>query len=81
MSWYPRIHAAAKRVLPTHLPTQAANLARSVSALLVKRTTCLPVLVRTYPHLAPEYMCQLKMPLTKRPDYCRLAQVPADPSL
>ena len=49
MPWYPRVLAAVTAALPQLLPTQAANLALLVSALLAKRTLCLSELARAYP--------------------------------
>jgi hypothetical protein len=49
MAWYPRVRAAVTAALPSLLPTQAANLALLVSALLAKRTLCLSELARAYP--------------------------------
>jgi hypothetical protein len=47
--WYPRVRAAINAAGPALLPTQAANLALLVSALLAKRTLCLSELARAYP--------------------------------
>jgi hypothetical protein len=49
MTWYPRVRAAINAALPTFLPTQAANLALLVGAILAKRTLCLSELARAYP--------------------------------
>ena len=49
MPWYPRVRAAVLAVLPGLAPTQAANLALLVSALLARRTLCLTELARAYP--------------------------------
>jgi hypothetical protein len=49
MPWYPRILAAIKGALPALAPTQAANLALVVSAILSKRTCCLSTLARAFP--------------------------------
>lgn len=49
MPWYNRVHAAVAAALPTLAPTQAANLALLVSALLARRTLNLSDLARAYP--------------------------------
>jgi Transposase DDE domain len=49
MAWYPRVARAVTAALPFLVPTQAANLALLVSALLAKRTLCLTELARAYP--------------------------------
>ena len=49
MPWYPRIRAAVQRALPSLRPTQAANLALLVGALLARRTLNLTDLARAYP--------------------------------
>jgi hypothetical protein len=49
MRWYPEIRAAVKRCMPFLLPTQGANLALLVRALLIKRTLCQTELARTFP--------------------------------
>ena len=49
MAWYPRVRAAINGALPFLLPTQAANLALLVSAILARRTLCLWELARAYP--------------------------------
>ena len=49
MPWYPRVAAAVTAAVPSLRPTQAANLALLVSALLAKRTLCLSELARAYP--------------------------------
>ena len=49
MRWYPEIRAAVKRCVPFLLPTQAANLALLVRAILIKRTLCQTDLARTFP--------------------------------
>jgi Transposase DDE domain len=49
MAWYPRVRAAVTAALPLLAPTQAANLALLVSALLARRTLCLSELARAYP--------------------------------
>jgi hypothetical protein len=49
MPWYPRVRAAVAAAVPALLPTQAANLALLVSAILAKRTLCLTELARAYP--------------------------------
>ena len=48
MRWYREINAAVKRCMPFLLPTQAANLAMLVRAILIKRTLCQTELARTY---------------------------------
>jgi hypothetical protein len=47
--WYYRARAAINAATPFLVPTQAANLALLVSAILKKRTLCLSELARTYP--------------------------------
>lgn len=49
MSWYPQIRSAVKRCMPFLLPTQGANLALLVRAILIKRSLCQTELARTYP--------------------------------
>ena len=49
MKWYPEIRRAVKRCLPFLLPTQGANLALLVRAILLKRSLCQSELARTYP--------------------------------
>ena len=49
MPWYPRVARAVAAALPFLAPTQAANLALLVSALLARRTLCLSELARAYP--------------------------------
>ncbi len=49
MPWYGRVHGAIQAALPFLLPTQAANLALLVSAILARRTLCLSELARAYP--------------------------------
>ena len=49
MPWYPRVARAVAAAVPSLLPTQAANLALLVSAILAKRTLCLSELARAYP--------------------------------
>src|SRR5438045_146383 len=49
MPWYPRVLTAIKSALPALAPTQAANLALLVSALLARRTCCLSALARAFP--------------------------------
>jgi DDE family transposase len=49
VAWYPRVRAAVAAALPFLAPTQAANLALLVSALLARRTLCLTELARAYP--------------------------------
>src|SRR3954454_12896059 len=47
--WYNRVRSAINATAPFLLPTQAANLALLVSAILKKRTLCLSELARAYP--------------------------------
>jgi hypothetical protein len=47
--WYYRARAAINAAAPFLVPTQAANLALLVSAILKKRTLCLSELARAYP--------------------------------
>ncbi len=49
MKWYSEIRAAVKRCMPFLLPTQGANLALLIRAILIKRTLCQTELARTYP--------------------------------
>ncbi len=49
MKWYPEISTAVKRCMPNLLPTQAANVALLVRAILIKRSLCQTELARTYP--------------------------------
>jgi Transposase DDE domain len=49
VKWYREIRLAVKRCLPFLLPTQGANLALLVRAILLKRTLCQTELARTYP--------------------------------
>ncbi len=49
MKWYPEVRAAIKRAMPFLLPTQGANLALLIRAILIKRTLCQTELARTYP--------------------------------
>lgn len=49
MKWYPEIRATVKRCMPFLLPTQGANLALLIRAILIKRTLCPTDLARTYP--------------------------------
>jgi hypothetical protein len=49
MRWYPEIRAAVNRCMPFLLPTQGANLALLVRAILMKRTLCQTDLARTFP--------------------------------
>ena len=49
MPWHPRVWTAINAALPSLPPTQAANLALLVGALLAKRTLCLSALARAYP--------------------------------
>ncbi len=66
MPWYPRILAAIKTALPTLAPTQAANLALLVSALLVRRTCCLSTLARVFPTPATRRVAAPKHDLLHR---------------
>ncbi len=49
MPWYYRTRAAINAAMPSLVPTQAANLALLVSAILKKQTLCLSELARAYP--------------------------------
>jgi hypothetical protein len=49
MKWYSEIRATVNHCLPFLLPTQAANLALLVRAILIKRTLCQTELARTFP--------------------------------
>jgi hypothetical protein len=49
VKWYREIRLAVKRCLPFLLPTQGANLALLIRAILIKRTLCQTELARTYP--------------------------------
>ena len=49
MPWYYRVLSAINTAMPFLAPTQAANLALLVSALLKKQTLCLSELARAYP--------------------------------
>jgi hypothetical protein len=49
MPWYARTLAAVTTCCPTLLPTQAANLALLVAAILTRRTLVLADLARAYP--------------------------------
>jgi len=49
MKWYREIRTAVKLCMPFLLPTQGANLALLIRAILLKRTLCLTELARTYP--------------------------------
>lgn len=49
MPWYYRVRNAINAAAPFLAPTQAANLALLVSAILKKRTLCLSELARAYP--------------------------------
>jgi hypothetical protein len=49
LPWYYRIENAINAAMPFLVPTQAANLALLVSAILKKRTLCLSELARSYP--------------------------------
>ncbi len=48
MKWYREINTAVKHCLPSLLPTQTANLALLVRAILIKRSLCQTELARTY---------------------------------
>ena len=49
MPWYLNVSAAVTTMLPALCPTQAANLALLVAAILAQRTLCLIDLARAYP--------------------------------
>ena len=49
MPWYYRVRVAINAAAPFLAPTQTANLALLVSAILKKRTLCLSELARAYP--------------------------------
>lgn len=49
MKWYPEIRATVKRCMPFLLPTQGANLALLVRAILIKRSLCITDLARAFP--------------------------------
>jgi hypothetical protein len=49
LPWYYRVQDAINAAMPFLVPTQAANLALLVSAILKKRTLCLSELARSYP--------------------------------
>ena len=49
MKWYPEVRTVVKRCMPFLLPTQGANLALLVRAILLKRTLCQTALAQTYP--------------------------------
>ena len=49
MPWYYRVRTAINAAAPFLAPTQTANLALLVSAILKKRTLCLSELARAYP--------------------------------
>lgn len=49
MPWYYRVRNAINAAAPFLLPTQTANLALLVSAILKKQTLCLSELARAYP--------------------------------
>lgn len=66
MPWYPRILAAIKGALPALAPTQAANLALVVSAILSKRTCCLSTLARAFPTPGVRRVVQPKHDLLHR---------------
>jgi hypothetical protein len=66
MAWYPRVRAAVAAALPGLLPTQAANLALLVSALLARRTLCLSELARAYPTPAARRVAAPKHDLLHR---------------
>ena len=54
MKWYREIRSAVKRCMPFLLPTQGANLALLVRAILIKRSFCQTELARTYPALSSD---------------------------
>lgn len=66
MPWYTRVHAAIQRALPALRPTQAANLALLVSALLARRTLNLTDLARAYPTPAARRVARPKHGLLHR---------------
>ncbi len=66
MPWYPRVAAAVTAAVPSLRPTQAANLALLVSALLAKRTLCLSELARAYPTPAVRRLAAPKHDLLHR---------------
>lgn len=66
MPWYNRVHAAVAAALPTLAPTQAANLALLVSALLARRTLNLTDLARAYPTPAARRVAAPKHDLLHR---------------
>ena len=49
MPWYYRVRNAINAAAPFLVPTQTANLALLVSAILKKQTLCLSELTRAYP--------------------------------
>lgn len=49
MKWYTEIRSAVKHCMPFLLPTQGANLALLIRAILMKRTLCPTELARTFP--------------------------------
>lgn len=49
MKWYSEIRSAVKKCMPFLLPTQGANLALLVRAILIKRSLCQTELARTFP--------------------------------
>jgi hypothetical protein len=49
MKWYREIRSAVKRCMPFLLPTQGANLALLVRAILIKRSLCQTDLARSFP--------------------------------
>ena len=66
MKWYREIRLAVKRCLPFLLPTQGANLALLVRAILLKRTLCQTELARTYPRPSRRKVPQPKHDLLHR---------------
>lgn len=52
MRWYAEVRAAVKQCVPSLLPTQGANLALLVRAILLKRSLGLTDLARTFPRPA-----------------------------
>lgn len=66
MTWYPRIEFAIKSTFSFLAPTQAANLALLVSALLLRQTLCLSELARAYPSPAQRRAPQPKHDLLYR---------------
>ena len=68
MPWYGRVHGAIQAALPCLVPTQAANLALLVSAILAKRTLCLSELARAYPPPVRRRVRAPKHDLLHRPE-------------